>query len=297
VNAPFRGRVASKATHVSPTAIGLWLAACSALTTAFAHGLLKSGEDKLAMQAWVRLTCLALSLPVALLIGFPPLDLVPWILAAAAVHAVYQALLSWSYDVSDFAAAYPIARGIAPISTALMGIVILGESLTVTLLGSIMVVSIGVMMLARGGGMSRAGLAAAALTGLLTMAYSIVDAKGVRLADDPAIFIVWFFIADGFSMPILFVARRRRQAFAILATHRKTGIVAGIMAPVSFVPALYAFSLAPVGAVAAIRETSVLVGMLVAKHWLDEVVDRKRLVAGVLIMIGAIGIVGALAQN
>ena len=65
---------------MSPVAAGLALACFSALTTSLAHALLKSGGDKLAVQAWVRLTELALAAPLALLVGWPPTSLWPWLL-------------------------------------------------------------------------------------------------------------------------------------------------------------------------------------------------------------------------
>ncbi len=103
-------------------AVGLALALFSAITSAFAHATLKSGDDKLAVMAWIRLCELATALPFVLWIGLPPGDLWLWIAAAVAVHALYQLILSWSYTVSDFTAAYPIARGFTPIFTALLGI-------------------------------------------------------------------------------------------------------------------------------------------------------------------------------
>jgi multidrug transporter EmrE-like cation transporter len=113
---------------VSPVTLGLWLAGFSALTTALAHASIKSGKDKLAVQAWVRLFGFALAAPLALRIGLPPASLWPWLIAAAATHAVYQAMLSLSYSISDFSVAYPVARGIAPILTAGAGVALLGEA-------------------------------------------------------------------------------------------------------------------------------------------------------------------------
>jgi drug/metabolite transporter (DMT)-like permease len=281
---------------VSAVTLGLWLAGFSALTTALAHALVKSGRDKLAIQAWVRLTCLTGAVPLALWIGPPPLPLWPWLVGAAAVHALYQLVLSYSYTVSDFSLAYPVARGIAPILTAMLGVLVLGDVLTPLLGAAIAVVSIGIILLAGRGRLSRSGLAAAVLTGALTTGYSIIDAQGVRLAPSPLVFIAWFFVLDGVAMPLLFVVVRRRGAFAAFVADRRAGFAAGVMAPVSFVPALYAFALAPVGAVAAIRETSVLVGMIVAGRLLGEAVDRRRYLGAGAVMIGVFGILAATAN-
>jgi drug/metabolite transporter (DMT)-like permease len=281
---------------VSPVTLGLCLAGFSALTTALAHASIKSGSDKLAVQAWVRLFGLIVAAPIALWIGAPPAYLWPWLIAAASTHAVYQAILSFSYAVSDFSIAYPIARGVAPILTAIAGVVLLGDALGVWLVAAIVIVSAGIIMLAAGGRLSRGGLLAAMATGLFTTAYSVIDARGMRLSPDLLMFVVWFFVLDGFAMPLLFLARRRNRAAVAFWADRRSGLRAAIMAPVSFVPALYAFALAPVGAVAAIREASVLIGMAVARRLLGERVDARRLIGAALIMGGIIGIIGASAH-
>lgn len=276
---------------MNPVTLGLGLAGFSALTTALAHASVKSGADKLAVQAWVRLFGLAVAAPVAIWIGAPPAYLWPWLIAAAGTHAVYQAILSFSYSVSDFSVAYPIARGSAPILTAIAGVVLLGDALGIWLVVAIIIVSAGIIMLAAGGRLSRNGLLAALATGMLTTAYSVIDARGMRLSPDLLTFVTWFFVLDGIAMPVLFLAQRGRGSAAAFRADRRPGLSAAIMSPVSFIPALYAFALAPVGAVSAIREASVLIGMLVAGRFLGERVDARRLLGAALITIGIIGII------
>ncbi len=278
---------------MTPVALGLGLAAFSAITTAAAHASVKSGIDKLAVQAWVRLIGLALALPVAIGAGLPPRSLVSLLVAAATLHAVYQLTLSWSYTATDFTVAYPIARGVAPIATALSAVVILRELPGTAVMISIAIVSAGIIALAAGRSISRLGVVAAVMTGLLTTAYTVVDAQGMRLSPDAFKFISWFFVLDGVSMPVAFLALRRGRALSAFVADRKAGIAAGIMAPVSFVPALYALSLAPIGAVAAIRETSVLIGMLIGHRILREAVDRRCIIGAALIMVGALGIIAS----
>jgi drug/metabolite transporter (DMT)-like permease len=276
---------------VNSTAFGLCLAGFSALTTALAHASLKAGADKLAVQAWVRLVGLAVAAPLALWIGLPPAYLWPWLVAAAVTHAVYQATLTFSYTATDFSVAYPIARGVAPILTAAAGVLLLGDAFGGTLIIAIATVSVGIVTLAAGGRLSRAGLFAAVGTGILTAAYSVIDARGMRMSPGLFTFIAWFFVLDGFAMPLFFAWRRRSDAVAAMRADWRPGLSAAIMAPVSFVPALFAFSLAPVGAVAAIREASVLVGMAVAGRVLGERVDARRLIGAALVTIGIIGII------
>jgi len=202
-------------------------------------------------------------------------------------------MLSLSYSISDFSVAYPVARGIAPILTAGAGVALLGEALSGWLMAAIAVVSIGIVMLAAGGRLSCMALLAALATGSLTMAYSVIDARGMRLSPDLLTFITWFFVLDAVAMPLLFVARRGGTAAAAFRADWRPGLRAAIMALVSFVPGLYAFALAPVGAVSAIREASVLIGVGIAGRLLGETVDARRLIGAALITAGIIGIVAA----
>ncbi len=270
---------------------GLLLALLSSVSTAFAHAFLKVAGDKLAVQAWIRLIGFALAAPVAVWLGPPPLSLVPWIIGAAAIHAIYQVTLNWSYSLTDFSTAYPLARGATPLFTTAIGIAVLGDYASPLLLIGVTLVSVGVLLLAYHGQVTRAGLLAAGLAALLTTAYTIIDAHGVRLAEMPLLFIAWFYLADGVSMPIMLIIRRRRDSYAALRREWRTGSRAGVMSLFAFVPALFALGLAPVGAVSALRETSVLIGLALGGAMLKERLDCYRISAALLIMAGSLAII------
>lgn len=277
---------------MDPTvALGLGLALLSAVTSAFAHALLKSGDDKLAVQAWIRLTEFVVAAPVVLWIGLPPAGLWLWLFAAMAIHAIYQLVLAWSYVLSDFTAAYPIARGFTPIFAALLGVAFLGDQVGPPVLLGIAIVSAGILCLAGNRAIPRAGLIAAACTGLLTTCYTLVDAKGVRAAPDALTFVAWFFLLDSLSMPIALLIRSGRASFGLLARDMKAGMLAGIMAPISFAPALFALSMAPVGTVAAVRESSVAFGLLLGSFYLKEKLSRRRIAGALLITLGTLTVI------
>ncbi len=277
---------------MSDLTFGLLLALVSTISTAFAHAYLKAGRNKLAVQAWVRLTGFTVALPFAIAIGVPPVTVIPWILAAAAIHAVYQATLTWSYSISDFSVAYPLARGATPVFTSILGVGLLGDTMGPLMVAGIVIIASGIVLLARRGGLTRWGLIAALLAAVLTTAYTIVDAQGVRIAPEPLMFIAWFYVADGFSMPAALLIKERSGSLAALAGDCKIGLAAGIMALFAFVPALFAFDLAPVGAVSALRECSVLIGLVLGGAMLKETLDRHRIAGAVQIMCGGLAIIG-----
>jgi drug/metabolite transporter (DMT)-like permease len=279
---------------VSASVIGLALAAISAIGSSSAHALLKAGDDKVAIQAWSSLLGLALALPFVLLVGAPEPAIVPWLISGWALHTIYYLLLIRSYSISDYSQAYPIARGVVPIGTTLLGIALLGDQLHGVSIGGVLAISVGIMLLGlRGAAMSREGLLLAIIVGVVNTAFTLVDAKAMRTAQDFANFLIWFLILDGLSMPILFVARNRRSLHSAARASVRHGLSVGFMALIAYVPALIAYRLAPVGAVSAIRATSPLFSMIFAGRFLEEAVDWHRITGAALVTGGACAIIYA----
>jgi drug/metabolite transporter (DMT)-like permease len=73
--------------------------------------------------------------------------------------------------------------------------------------------------------------------------------------------------------------------------------MAGFTSLISFGAALFALLLAPVGIVAALRETSVVFGMFIAAFVLREHVDRRRTAGAAVIAAGAILILATAASS
>ena len=274
---------------------GILLALLSAVTTAITHALLKSGGNKLAIRTWISLLCFLIAFPVAVFIGLPPNDLIPWLVASCVLHAVYQFALIWSYDVSDFLTAFPIARGVSPVFATALGIAFLGDSLSLLSLAGIAIECGGIMGVAAFGKMSRSGLLAAIMTGLLTSLYTIVDAHSVRISPNAMTFIAWSYVLEVIAMPALFLWRHGQEAPKILMPDIRIGGMAALGTLVSYGASLFAFRYAPVGVVSALRELSVLVGLVLAVFLLNERFNFRRIFGGLAIVAGAICIIAGIA--
>jgi drug/metabolite transporter (DMT)-like permease len=274
---------------------GLALAGVSALASSSFHAILKSGEDKIAVQAWSSLVGLVLALPFILCVGPPERVFWPWLFAGWVLHSLYYVTLVWSYTGSDYSVAYPIARGITPIFSAILGIILLGDRLDALTLAGVLIISGGILMLTYNRGASRSALLAAGFAGLLNTCFTLTDAKGMRVAADPMNFLVYYYIADGIFMPLLLIARAKRQVFGIAAANARTGLASGIMALFAFLPTLIAFRLAPVGAISAIRATSVIFSLILGRGALREPMDIRKIGGALLVTLGAVSIIGATA--
>lgn len=276
---------------LSYSTIGLLLASLSALTAALSHAFLKSGADKLSVRTWSAIICAVLALPVALWSG--SLALHVWMLLGgfALLSFINQLTLVTSYELSDFSHAYPVARGIVPLAMAVLGIVYLGDVVTPLAMLGICLITFGILTLAISKGMSRHGWAAALFTGFTTIAYNILAARGIREVADPVGFLAWLFVTDGILLPVYMFARFGGDARARLKPAWSVGWKSGILTLISFTALTMAMRFAPVGIVSAIRESSVLIALVLAAMMLKEQLDRSRILAGLLIVAGAVAII------
>jgi drug/metabolite transporter (DMT)-like permease len=271
--------------------MGLALAGVSALSAATSHAFLKAGEDKLAVRVWSALVCAFIALPIALWAGNLPLELWVFLVGFALLSFINQLTLVRSYQLSDFSQAYPVARGVVPLAMALLGVFYLGDTLTVPAMLGILSITLGILTLALGRGMSRHGWTAAIFCGLTTILYNLFAAKGMRETDDVLAFLAWLFVTDGLLLPAYLFLRYRHDAAPRLRLAWPVGWQAGLLTLLSFGTWSYAVRLAPVGMVSAIRESSVLIALVLAAFMLKERLDRWRIGAGLLIVAGAAAIV------
>ena len=275
---------------MSGVAVGLSLALAAGLTTAVAHALLKSGSDRLATRFLIGLTEAAVALPVVVWVGLPAPELWPWLLLSAGLHVIYQLALVRAYDTADFSLAFPLARGVAPVMTALLGIAFLSEGLTPLSLCGIAAVTGGLVLMAAQRGLRADGLAAAFAAGVLTTAYTLVDAYAVRSAEAPITFIAWFFLLEGLLLAPIVVAIRRGGLASAVVTDWRKGFAAGVVSLLGFGAALWALALAPAGAVSALRETSVAFAVIIGALFLKERISLRRATGAAVIAGGAAAI-------
>ncbi len=92
------------------------------------------------------------SIPLILAFGLPDPASYPYLAASVALHILYNASLSEAYRVGDLGQVYPIARGAAPVMTAMIGAIFLGESLGLHGWLGVLVITAGILLLSLRGG-------------------------------------------------------------------------------------------------------------------------------------------------
>src|SRR5262245_53338698 len=257
------------------------------------NAAIKRGFDPLVITVLIALGAGAVSVPILAVVGLPVAAARPWVLASVIVHLGYFAGLIEAYRAGDMSQVYPIARGSAPLLTALISTAWLGERLGVLGWMGLLCLVIGVMMLSlRGGGdlarLDRRAVGFALFTALTVCAYTVIDGIGVRAAGDAPAYTAAVFFGNGVIMALYGVARRGAKPFVGALRVWGTGLVGGTLQFASYGIALWAMTAAPIAVVAALGETSVLFGALIAVVVLREPVRAVRVLAAMLIVVGLV---------
>jgi drug/metabolite transporter (DMT)-like permease len=216
----------------------------------------------------------------------------PWLVLSALLHMGYKLFLIQAYRHGDLSQVYPLARGTAPLIVALVGAIFLGEIMTTGKTMAVVAIALGVIVMSRNGvgldRLPRKALIWALGTACFTASYTLVDGVGARIAQTASGYTLWMFVLDASGLTAFAVATRGREALRKLRPAWRSGVTAGALSLGSYWIAIWAFTLAPLAMVAALRETSVLFAMLIGVFLLRERAGLWRWVAAILIVSGVV---------
>ena len=253
---------------------------------------MKRSDDKLVLRGILGATSFVVTLPIALTLPLPPWEVWQIMIIGVSVHFIYQFAQAAAFTKGDMSVVYPIMRGFAPALAAFFAFLFLKEKLTpIELLGLSIVVAALVgfgwpqKIKIKG---AKTALTFALFCGLLTAIYTVIDAYGMRLAPHKFAFIAWFFVIEGFGISVMVSYLKRENLRKRITTDLKGGIIAGLLGLITYTTALYAFAIAPIAGLAALRETSVIFGAILAALWLKESFGLRRIILAIILAIGLI---------
>ena len=251
------------------------------------NAVVKAGEDKLVALALVIFTKGLLALVAIPFLPLPAPASWPFLLTSAVVHYLYYGVLVVAYRHGDLSLVYPIARGSAPVLAALGAWALAGEALGLLEWGGVLIVSAGIMSLAKPTQGDGKAIGLALLTGLTIAVFSLADGLGVRRSGEALAYIAWLFAFCGLPMLAFASWRRRGRALALIGSHWKTSVLGGLVGAAAYGIVIWAMSVAPIALVVSLRETSVLIAAAIGALILKEGFGPRRVASAVVIVAGA----------
>lgn len=275
---------------MSLTALSLVLFA--AVLHAGWNAMVKAVDDRAGVLAAV--SAIHATVGLTMVFCFPPPAMAAWpsIAASAVLHYGYYILLFRAYRHGDLSQVYPISRGMAPALVALSAMVLIGETLPPLGWFGLACVSLGVGILALQRGAAQASRQAVGLAlglGLLIASYSVADGIGVRRSDGVFGYMGWLFLLE-FPVPLAIALSRRRAGRGVRPQVLLMGALGGIAAVSAYGIVLYAKTIAPLGAVSAVRESSVIFAALLGIVVFGERPVAGRLIAATVVAAGVIAL-------
>jgi drug/metabolite transporter (DMT)-like permease len=274
--------------------LGITLAVLGAgLLHASWNALLKSapGGDAMLDTATVVAGSGVCALAVLPFVPIPATAAWPYMAASATIHFGYYLTLARAYRAGDLSFAYPLMRGTAPLVVTVLGIVFLRELPGAATTCGILLISLGIVSIAfvpHPGSRKHPPAAAywAFANASLIAAYTLIDASGARASGTPAGYVSWLIFLEGIPFLLWVFVRGRRPALRYVANHAGRGIIGGACSLAAYGIVLWAMTRAPVAAVAALRETSVLFAALIGSVWLKEGFGLPRLAGAIAVVLG-----------
>ena len=215
-----------------------------------------------------------------------------YLIASVLLHVLYSLLLMRSFMLGDFGQVYPLARGTAVAVVAVLATVAVGEAMPPIRLVGVVLVCVGlaalVAPLGRTAHAELPAVVAALGTGVMIAGYTTVDGVGVRGSGSVLGYTGWLFLLQGAALPILAYARRGRGLARQARPYLLAGLAGGVLSLTAYGLVLWAQTRAPLAPVAALRETSSLMGAIIAAVVFKESFGRRRILAAVVVTVGVV---------
>lgn len=268
------------------------------LVAALIHALWNSGvkqhKNKYIAVSAIVLGHVPLSIIIILMFPMPSLDSVPYIVASSIIHQGYQWFLLSAYKVGDYTKVYPVARGTGPVVVTLIAILFLGTSLKSFELIGILLISTGIFSLALQGRKSKknnAGIYLALWTGFFIGGYSLVDGFGARVSGSPLSYMSWAFILNAMIFPFLLSFFNEKNILKRTIKEAPNLFwIGGTASAFVYLIIVWAYTEAPIPLVSALRETSVILAILIGYILLREKLTILKIFSILIIFLGIVSL-------
>ena len=275
--------------------------------SAFAHAswnlLARRASTPEVFTWWMAFASAAIMLPVAaVLLTLDPPPAVGWAFIGGTIglHIFYFFTLGRAYRYGDLSLVYPIARGLGLMLIPVLGVLVLGETVSWVAGAGIALIFAGIVAVGASSGNGKGGrvtplsllrdrgVVFALMTGALIGVYSALDKEGVQHVT-PVLYM--FFLSAGGSAGMLALISRsyeRAQFRLEFRKHWRAIVTGGLLQFAAYALVLSALRLSPVSYVGPFRELAIGIGVLLGAVVLNERVTRWRAAGAGLVVAGAV---------
>lgn len=266
----------------------------AALLSATWNAIVKSGTNKYLQTVLIANSAAVIALLVVPFVRLPAPASWIYLVISAGLQVIYYKYLADAFHAGDMSHAYPIMRGTAPLIVSLVNGPLIGDALSLGKWIGVLLICTGVVGLAwearyrwsaHGALIGRSLLSAVLIAG-----YTIVDGIGVRTSGSAASYLMWNLLIAAVILSIWTLMTRGGEIFLYARGRIVTALGGGVAAVVAYGIVLWAMTQAPVPAVAALRETSMVFVLAIAVLVFKERVDFRRYAATAFIACGAVAI-------
>ena len=263
----------------------------AALCHASWNAIIRMRGDKMISMTLLIGACGLLAAPGLFFVPVLPEAAWPFVIASTVIHTGYNTFLALSYAHGELSKVYPLVRGSAPLLTLAISVLVLDEAVDASGMVGIVVLGIGIMTLALDRGWrvlveSRRGLFYVAATSLCITAYTLADGLGARAAGNPHHYVIWLFVLEAVPFVAFMLLIRGREIFAAGRANWTAGLLGGALSLVAYWIVIWAFTVAPIPIVAALRETSILFAALIGMIVLGEKLTPIRIASIAMVLCG-----------
>jgi drug/metabolite transporter (DMT)-like permease len=179
-------------------------------------------------------------------------------------------------------------RGTAPLLVTVLGILFLRELPAAHIAAGIVLICGGIVMIAfsRRGTHTAAAMSWALANAAIIACYTFIDGTGARASGNALAYVLWLTLLEGLMFLAWIRWRRGAPATAYVRRHWQRGLLGGFGSIAAYAIVLWAMTRAPVAAVAALRETSVLFATLIGAVWLKEGFGVARIAGAISVVAG-----------
>ena len=256
------------------------------------NALLKGTGDGLILIAVISAASAVIGIAGIIIFPVPLSEAWPFIAASALLHTGYKLFLIRAYRYGDLSQAYPIARGTAPVIVLIVTSLFLGEHIGPGNAIAILTIAVGIAGLALGSrtasSLEAVSVFYAFATAGFIASYTMVDAVGARLAMTPHGYTAWLFAIEGLYFPLIVLYRRGAGAIVAMRSCLGPGAIGGALSTGAYWLVIWALTLGPTAPVAALRETSIVIGALIGVVFLKERMGPRRVIAACIVAGGVI---------